>query len=220
MRPSILIVIFMIFAPISAPAEPASDAKMAREALIPYVANDPERRAQALNEYRRELLSLAERNPDAIRPARVFFAAGLSVAELQALSDTFGVEVMDVMVKAPQGTEDVVMSIEFGMADLLAVDGSLQERLSFAIAAEQKCFRKISELLPPDEAPAMADLAASPFLVYWARVFGPISSLRDLQREPNVTSVMLKVRPDLISEFEAAKVYDGPHRYFMPGFHC
>lgn len=220
MRPPILIALIAVMVPFNGAAEPASDAQMAREALLPYVSKDAAARARTLNRSRQELLMLAARTPHAIRPARVFFGAGVSAAELEDLSDRFGVEVMDVMVKAPEGDDGTIMSIQFGMQDLFATDGTLETRLSFAIGAEQKCFAKMSTLVPPDEAAAKADLAVRPFLVYSARVFGPAGSLNELYELPNVTAVMLNVRPGVIAEFEAAKAYDGPHRYFMPGFHC
>lgn len=193
---------------------------MADDALNPFVPRDAEARDQSLSTHFERLVGLALTTPDELQAATVFFNTGLSVPELHALRNNYDIEVIDVMMKAPQGTHGVVMSVDFGMTDLFAIHGSFEERLSFAISAEQKCFAKYSEHMPPDESAEWEELARRPFSVYSARIFGPNRSLRLLQDQPNVASVLLNVSNSVISEFEAARSYDGPHRYLMPGFHC
>jgi hypothetical protein len=193
---------------------------MAAEALAPFISRDPARRQQQLDQHRKNLVKLLYDNPDLVRPATVFFSRGIGSDELQRLAEGQDLEVIDVHVKAPQGTQGVIMSIMFGMADLLATDGDLDSRLTFAIAAEQECFAKRAKFVPPEEAQEWEALATQPFLAYSARVFGSISSLDALQRIPDVTSVMLNVPEDVISDYEGRKSRKEPHPYLMPGFHC
>lgn len=192
---------------------------MAAEALAPYVTREPARREQQLQEHHDQLYRVAQKSPDQVRPATAFFARGLTSSELQSLIKETDLEVIDVHVKAPQGNDGLVMSMMLGMADLLATSGNLSSRLSFAIEAEQKCFAKMAEV-PGEDAEDLATLASRPFLVYSARVFGPASALVELQNNSNVTSVLLNVRQNAITDFEAQKLSKEPHRYFMPGFHC
>ncbi|MDJ0710023.1 MAG: hypothetical protein QNJ14_06525 [Woeseiaceae bacterium] len=195
---------------------------MAREAIGPYVPNDPARREEVLREQFEKLEDLAARAPDEIRPATVFFNTGLSYRELHDLREKFEFEVIDVGMKAPQGDTGMIMSISGGMADLWAIDGTFEERLTFMITSEQKCFARRARILPADDARGMADLATNPFFVYSARIFGSNQTLGALQIQPEVNGVILNLRHSIISDFESVKRDSRtmPHRYHMPGFHC
>lgn len=208
--------------PIACLAEPASDEQMAREAIGPYAPRDPAKREKMLREQFENLVDLAAHAPDEIQPATVFFNTGLSYRELHDLREDFDFEVIDVGMKAPQGDRGVVMSIGGGMADLWAIDGTFEERLTFMINAEQKCFAKMAKLMPTEEGQGMADLATKPFFVYSARIFGSNHALGELQQQPTVRGVILNLRPSIISDFESVKQNSRtmPHRYSMPGFHC
>ena len=203
-------------------AEPASDEQMANEALRPYVPTDPVKRAKLLEKQFEKLIDIAAQAPNEIQPATVFFNTGLSYRELHDLREDFGFEVIDVEMKAPQGDRGVVMSIGGGMADLWAIEGTFEERLTFMITSEQKCFAKMARYMPADEAQGMADLATNPFFIYSARIFGPNRVLAELQQQPPVSGVILNLRLSIISDFESEKASSRmrPHRYFMPGFHC
>lgn len=201
-------------------AEPASDAQMAREAMAPYVPRDPERQQQLLQMQRETIVKFATDSPDDVQPATVFFKTGLSYREMHDLREGFGFEVIDVGLKAPQGDRGVVMSIGGGMANLFASQGSFEERLTFMVKAEQKCFAKMAKLMPDDQSQGMADLATNPFFVYSARIFGPNRVLGELQRQPVVRGVVLNLRPSIIADFENAKSSKTPHYYNLPGFHC
>ncbi len=216
----ILFLLLLALIPLQGFSEPASDEKMAGEAISPALSRDPEKRDKVLRRHFDELVEAATQAPDEVRPATVFFSTGLSYRELHDLRNDFSIEVIDVHMKAPQGDNGTIMSIGGGMADLFAIRGSFEERLTFMITSEQKCFAKMAKYMPAKEAKGMADLATRPFRVYAARIFGPNRSLRELQLQPNVRSVMLILRTSIISDFEAAKSYSGPHRYFMPGFNC
>ena len=217
-----LIVTILLIAlfPYESLSEPASDEKMANEAIGPYVPRDPGKRDKFLKKQFQILVDLATQAPDEVQPATVFFNTGLSYRELHDLRNGFGFEVIDVGMKAPQGGRGTVMSIGEGMADLFAIKGTFEERLTFMITSEQKCFAKMARYMPADESQGMADLATNPFFVYSARIFGPNRVLGELQQQPTVRSVILNLRPSIISDFEWAKSQDGPHRYFMPGFNC
>lgn len=108
------------------------------------------------------------------------------------------------------------------MADLWAIEGTFEERLTFMITSEQKCFAKMARYMPADESQGMADLATNPFFVYSARIFGPNRALRELQQHPTVKGVILNLRPSIISDFESERANSRtrPHHYLMPGFHC
>ena len=208
--------------PIAGLAEPASDEQMDREAIGPYVSSDPARREEVLREQFEKLVDLAAEAPDDVQPATVFFKTGLSYRELHDLREDFDIEIIDVGLKAPQGDRGVVMSISGGMADLWAIDGTFEERLTFMITSEQKCFAKMAAHMPVDEARGMADLATNPFFVYSARIFGSNRALGALQQQPAVSGVILNLRRGIISDFESVKRNSRtmPHRYHMPGFHC
>lgn len=201
-------------------AEPASDRQMAAEALSPVVSKDPARRQQQLEEHRDRLYSLVQDSPDSIRPATVFFNSGLTTEHLQLLMAEHQLEVIDAHVKAPQGSNGVVMSIMFGSSDLLASDGDLSSRLSFVIDAHQKCFAKSAKLRPTKDAQEWMDLSTVTFLVYSARIFGSAKGLQQLQNKSGVTSVMLNLRERLIDDFQNQKKTRGPNIYTIPGFLC
>lgn len=211
-------ILLIAFFPVECLSEPASDETMADEAISPYVPRDPGKRDKALEKQIQILADHAAQSPDEIQPATVFFKTGLSYRELHDLRNDFGFEVIDVGMKAPQGDRGVVMSVSGGMADLFATTGTFEERLTFMITSEQKCFAKMVKYMPADESQGMADLATNPFFVYSARIFGPNRTLGELQQQPIVRSIILNLEPSIISDFEWAKSHDGPHRYFMPGF--
>ena len=219
---SVVAILLVSCLPIACLAEPASNEQMAREAISPYVPNDPARRAEVLQEQFEKLVDLAAQAPDEIQPATVFFNTGLSYRELHDLREDFEIEIIDVGLKAPQGDKGMIMSISGGMANLWAIDGTFEERLTFMITSEQKCFAKRAERLPADEAQGMADLATNPFFVYSARIFGSNQALGELQQQPAVSGVILNLRPSIISDFESVKRDSRtmPHYYHMPGFHC
>jgi hypothetical protein len=195
---------------------------MANEAIGAYVPKEPVKRDKLLEKQFERLVDLAAQAPNEIQPATVFFNTGLSYRELHDLREDFGFEVIDVGMKAPQGDRGVVMSIGGGMADLWAIEGTFEERLTFMITSEQKCFAKMARYMPADEAKGMADLATKPFFVYSARIFGPNRVLAKLQKQPPVRGVILNLRPSIISDFESEKARSRtrPHRYFMQGFQC
>ena len=213
-------ILFFAFCPQPLLAEPASDAQMAKEAIMPYAPRDADQQAEFLQKYAERIRDLATHAPDDVQPATVFFNTGLSYREMHELREDLGFEVIDVGMKAPQGDRGVIMSLSGGMANLFAIKGTFEERLTFMIRSEQKCFAKRARLMSGDEAQAMADLATNPFFVYSARIFGPNKVLGELQQQPTVTGVILNLRPSIISDFEAAKSDTGPHYYLMPGFHC
>lgn len=203
-------------------AETASDEQMANEAIGPYAPGDPARRDKILEKQFEKLVELVARAPDEVQPATVVFNTGLSYRELHDLRNDFGFEVFDVGVKAPQGDRGIVMSISGGMADLWAIEGTFEERLTFMVKSEQRCFANMAKHMAPDESLGMADLATKPFYVYSARIFGPNRVLGELQIQPTVRGVFLNLRRRVISDFESEKARSRttPHRYFMPGFHC
>ena len=215
-------ILLLLCAPIAGLAEPASDEQMASEAISPYVPSDPVRPDEVLRAQFERLVDLAAQAPNEIQPATVFFKTGLSYRELHDLREDFEIEIIDVGLKAPQGDQGIVMSISGGMADLWAIDGTFEERLTFMITSEQKCFAKRAAHMPADEAQGMADLATNPFFVYSARIFGSNQALGELQQQPAVTGVILNLRPSIISDFESVKRSSRtmPHHYHMPGFHC
>jgi len=201
-------------------AEPASDSMMAAEALAPFATREPTRQQQQLEEHRDRLYGLAQNSPDMIRPATVVFNTGLTANQLQRLVEDMGLEVIDAHAKAAHGSRGVVMSIMFGMADLLASSGDLSSRLSFVIAGHQKCFAKRAKFAPAEDAQDWTNLATQPFLVYSARVFGSASALDKLQSNSSVTSVMLNVRQSVVTDFQARKFVNEPSPYQMSGFLC
>lgn len=200
--------------------EPASDTQMAAEAIAPFMPKDPVKRDELLAWNVRKVIEHAAESPENVRPATVFFRRGISVEELDRLQTRLGIEVMDVVLKAPEGKNGQVMSIMVGMGDMFVIDGSLENRLSFVVSAEQKCFAKAAEAAPGEEQQKFSDLSKTRFLVYSARVFGPNRSLRELMKQSSVAAVILNLRAKIISEYAAAKSYEGPHRYLMPGFAC
>ena len=165
--------------PIVCQSEPASDEQMATEALS-NVPRDPVKRGMYFESQFEKLVEISTLAPDRIQPATVFFNKGLSYRELQELKEGFGIEVIDVGLKAPQGNKGVVMSIGAGMADLWAINGTLEERLTFLVASQQKCFAKMAKVMPANEAQEMMDLATKPFFVYSARIFRIESVTRPL----------------------------------------
>jgi len=216
----ILFILLLALIPLQGFSEPASDKKMAHEAISPSLPRDPEKRDQVLRRYFDELVEAATQAPDEIRPATVFFSAGLSYRELHDLRNDFSIEVIDVQMKAPQGDNGTIMSIGDGMADLFAIRGSFEERLTFMITSEQKCFAKMAKYMQAEEAKGMADLATRPFRVYAARVFGPNRALRELQLQPNVRSVVLNPSSRIISDFEAANAFLLLYRRQEFGYCC
>lgn len=218
----VVTILLAAFFPYASLSEPASDEQMANEAIGPYVPRDPVKRDKSLKKQFEKIVDLAAQAPNEIQPATVFFNTGLSYRELHDLREDFGFEVIDVGMKAPQGDRGVVMSIGGGMADLWAIDGTFEERLTFMITSEQKCFAKMARYMPEDQAQGMADLATNPFFVYSARIFGPNRVLGELQQQPPVSGVILNLRLSIISDFESEKASSRtrPHRYSMPGFHC
>jgi hypothetical protein len=88
----------------------------------------------------------------------------------------------------------MVMSISGGMADLRAIQRTFEERLTFMITSEQKCFTKMARHMSADEAQEMADLATNPFFIY-ARISGSNQALGKLQQQPTVRGVILNLRP-------------------------
>lgn len=221
MTKALIVMILIIgFFPHVSLSESASDQQMANEAIGPYVPKDPDKREQLLRNQHRKIVEFATQAPNDVQPATVFFSTGLSYREIHDLREDFGFEVIDVVMKAPQGDRGVVMSIGGGMANLFVIKGTFEERLTFMIMSEQKCFAKMAKYMPDDESQGMADLATNPFFVYSARIFGPNHVLGELQQQPNVRSVVLNLRPSIISDFEHAKSDTGPHYYLMPGFHC
>lgn len=206
-------------------ANPATDAQMANEALTPYIRAEPEKWDEELREQFDKVAKLAKSSPTEVRPASAFFASGLTGSELQSLSELFEVEVIDLVAKAPQGAEGVVMTMHVGMADLLVTDGNLSSRLSYVIEAEQRCFSKFAETASIEEAQGWIDLATGPFLVYSARVLGSAYALNQLQQALGVRSVMLNVPLSVITDYETEKsaedhYADGPHHYLMHAFRC
>lgn len=206
--------------PLTSFAEPASDAKMADEAISPYVPGKPEKLDSLLREQEEKLRDLATNAPDEVWPAAVFFNRGLSYREMHELREDFGFEVIDLGMKAPQGDRGVVMSIGTGMADLFAIDGTFEEKLEFIVESNQRCFARMAKLMPAHESQGMAELASKPFFVYSARIFGSNKVLRELQQQPVVRAVFVVQRRSLIADFEAVKANPGPHPYTMPGFYC
>lgn len=201
-------------------SEPASDTQMAAEAIGPFVPDDPAQREEFLASNVQNVIEHAAKSPEDVRPATVFFRSGISVRELDRLQARVGIEVMDAVLKAPEGKNGQVMSIIVGMGDMFAIDGNLEERLSFVISAEQKCFAKAAEVAAAEEQQKFSNLSRARFLVYSARLFGPNRSLQDLMKQSGVAAVILNLPSSIISEYAAAKAYDGPHRYLMPGFEC
>lgn len=201
-------------------SESASDEQMASEAMAPYVPKDSVERDRLLRNQYRTTVELATQTPNDVQPATVFFSAGLSYREMHDLREDFGFDVIDVVMKAPQGDRGVIMSIGGGMANLFAIKGTFEERLAFMITSEQKCFAKMARYMPDDESQGMADLATNPFFVSSARIFGPNRVLGELQQQPNVRGVVLNLGPSTFSDFEQAKSYTGPHYYLLPGFRC
>tara|TARA_R110000782_G_scaffold58236_5_gene121857 strand:- start:930 stop:1532 length:603 start_codon:yes stop_codon:yes gene_type:complete len=199
-------------------AEPASDSQMAEEAN--YLPKDPARRQQRLEEFRDRLYSLVQESPDSIRAAHVYFNRGLTTAELQLLMDEHQLEVIDANLKAPQGNNGVVMSLGLGYAGVLASDGDLSDRLSFAIDAHQACFVKMAKYVSDEEVHEWEGLSTVTFLVYSASIFGSATALQQLQESPDVTSIVLIFREGLIEEFQKQKKTNGPNVYKMPGFLC
>jgi hypothetical protein len=190
---------------------------MSNDAIGSYL-----RRGNLIEQQAEKLIELAAQTPDEVQPATVFFGSGLSYRELQELHEDFSFEVIDVSVKAPQGNQGIVMSISGGMADLWAIKGTLEERLTFMISSEQRCFAKMAKFVPPDQYQGMVDLATKPFRVYSARVFAPNRALAELQQQPAVRAIILNLKQSLISDFQSTKA-DAPvrpHRYFVPGFQC
>ncbi len=175
-----------------------------------------------LREQYEKLVDLAAQAPGEIQPATVFFRTGLSYRQMHDVSEDFEIEIIDVGLKAPQGDKGIVMSISGGMTGLWAIDGTFEERLTFMITSEQKCFAKKAEFLPPDEARGMADLATKPFFVYSARIFGSNQALGEIQQQPVVGGVILNLRPSIISDFESVKRDSRMmlHYHHLPGFHC
>lgn len=201
-------------------SDPASDAQMADEAFGPHSPSGADKRAEFLRLHADRIRDFATQAPDDVQPATVFFNTGLSYREMHDLREDFDFEVISVGLKAPQGNDGVVMSIGGGMADLLVIEGTFEERLVFMITSEQKCFAKMAQYMPDDESQGMADLATRPFFVYSARIFGPNSVLAELQQQPNVRGVILNLRHSIISDWETVKADPPPHPYTMPGFHC
>jgi len=199
-------------------AEPASDSQMAEEAI--HLPKDPARRQQRLEEFRDHLYSLVQESPYSIRAAHVYFNRGLTTVELQLLMDEHQLEVMDANLKAPQGNNGVVMSLGLGFAGVLASDGDLSDRLSFAIDAHQECFVKMAKYLPDEEVHEWEGLSTVTFLVYSASIFGSATALQQLQESFDVTSVVLNLQEGLIEEFQNQKKTNGPNIYNMPGFLC
>ena len=208
--------------PIASLPDPATDEQMASEAIGPYVPSDSLDRQKMLDEQFKKLTDLAARAPKEIRPVTVFFKTGLSYKELHDLREASSFEVIDVVMKAPQGSRGGVMSINAGMADLWAIDGTLEERLIFMITSEQRCFAKMAKHLPEDQAHGIADLATNPFFVYSARIVGSNKALAELQKHATVRAVLLNLPHSIIADFESAKRNARiiPHRYSISGFHC
>ena len=219
---SVVAFLFTLLLPIASLSDPANDEQMANEAISPYVPSNPVERKKLLDKQFKKLSDLAAHTPNEIHPATVFFDTGLSYKELHDLREALGFEVIDVGMKAPQGSRGNVMSISAGMADLWAIDGTFGERLTIMITSEQQCFAKMAKHLPEDEAKDMANLATNPFFVYSARIFGTNQALGELQRHSSVRAIILNLRRSIISDFESARreAREIPHRYSMPGFHC
>lgn len=219
-RVSAITLFLVALFPLASFSEPASDARMADEAIAPYAHGDPDKLDRVIQEHAERLRDLATDAPDEVWPASVFFSRGLSYREMHELREDFGFEVIDLKMKAPQGDQGVVMSIGGGMADLFAIEGTFEERLEFVVKSQQRCFARRARLIPDDDSQALADLATKPFLVYSARIFGPNKVLRELQQQPVVRGVFLIQQRSIISDFEAVKANPRPHPYTMPGFYC
>ena len=205
--------------PIAGFAERASDSQMAEEAF--NLPKDPAHRQQRLEAFSDRLYSLVQESPDSIRSANVYFNRGLTTLELQHLADEHQLEVMDVKLKAPQGENGVVMSIGLGSVGVLASDGDLSERLSFAIGKHQECFVKMAKHMPKDEMHEWEELSTATFLVYSASVFGLATTLQELQNAFDVTNVVLDLDEGRIEYFQNQKKKTNvPNIYRMPGFLC
>ncbi len=217
---ALLLSVFLLLAPYEVFPNPATDEQMAKEAIDPFVPRNPDLRKKVLKEHFNKIEELARSSPEEIRPATAYFKTGLSVAELHDLREKYNVEVIDLMVKAPQGDGGSIMSMQLGMQDLFAIDGPFKERLSFVIDKHQECFKKSSRHMPPGETEEWAQLASRPFLAYSVRAFGSMESLRGLQEEASVLGVLLNVDLSAMAEFNRAKSTAGPSPYTMPGFLC
>ena len=189
-------------------AEPASDAQMAREAIAPYFSAKAEATQNAIDWHRDQLRSALESDPHLVRPARVFFTQGLSLSTFAKMASDFGVEVIDVSLKAPLGDRGVVMSISNGMTDLLVVDGPLLDRLTTMVRRFQNCFKSRSRYMQPEDAAEYMKLSSEEFRVYSARLAGDAPALMEIQKQDYVRVVALRgpdVPPDLLETFESAK---------------
>lgn len=185
-------VLATFFCPFVANAEIATDAKMADEALLPYVRakNNPAARDQRLGQIRQSLSARAASAPGRLVSGHVILSNGHTVAELSNLASNHQIEIYKIHIKTPYNDRGVIQSIDIGDADLSRYRGTFQQRAERAIAAMRYNFLKWSEGLPPEDAEAHRRVAYSTMLIYRIEAYGTAQSMSDLFDVPSVAAVV------------------------------
>jgi len=169
-------------------ADIATDSAMAREALIPYVGTQKTLDMALRSSYQKNAAaSTIVKYPDREVSASLVFDRGLSLGEAVALVEDSSLKLLGVELKAPLGAEGQINSISLGADYLLATDGSLDYRLSFALGLARGVMMDLLTGMEGRERDDYYAMATGEFKVYGMSVFGRADDLRSLlQRSETV----------------------------------
>lgn len=204
-----------LFCPSLVFAEPATEAKMAAEALLPYVrTKDPQERSDRLREHKQRLDNNSRFRPDEIRSATLVFNRGLDTAELSAFAARHNLTVIGFHTKAPMGEDGHVLSVGVGMDDLMAIDGDLTDRLSYALDLARSRIHDLAmaysqSSLEEDrkKAKEYEQVVAARQVLFSVEAFGSSRSLSEASNQTHVAGIFLDRGDEKIKEFQARSLY-------------
>lgn len=185
------VVFFMFGYAAVAAANWADDAKMAREALGPFVRSslDEGTRIAKIEGMHAKARDIAGLTPDKEVAASVAFSTGVSVEKLAALVESKQLEVMSLHIKTPYNDRGAIQSIIIGSYELSRHDGDFAARAKRAIGIVRYNFLEWSQSMPPKEAELHLAMAKGRMMIYGCEIYGRAADVASLLGQSEIAAV-------------------------------
>lgn len=182
----------------------ADDEKLAQEALYPYVpTKEPALRNALLQEQASNVDSLAQQTPRRRKAATIVFNTGMSTTGIAELADSMQLNVTRVIINAPLNELGVIQTVGFGLDDLLATDGSLQQRLDYVVErARTLLLEHAHGVIDKKRAEDAFRVATGPLKIYSVEVVGETGSISRMARNEKVAGAFIQESDTRVREFD------------------
>jgi len=185
------VVVILSFSP-TVIADRADDAKMASEALAPYISSKAslgDRQARVESVHANVRVHGGEKPNEEIS-VTIVFDRGLSIPKLGEIAAKYKLEIVDIHLKTPYNDRGVVQSIDIGAVELARYRGGFVARAEKAVGAVRYQFLQWAENLSSDAAESHRRMVRQDMHIYRCEAYGRAQDVSELLVEKVVAVVI------------------------------